>query len=132
MIISSSEDEEVTQVEIVVVEEEVDQEEQVNTASYYPHCSKSNKPAKRGNNKGREVVHFQCNYCTVVFQGPGSSTFLVHLRTKHPNKCPELLAKTKAKPIRGFFDKAKMRVAFNEEEIVEVDYQDRSTILHCR
>ena len=122
MIFSSSEDEgDETQVQesIQVIDNENDELEEVNTASYVRHCSKSTKAAKKGKNVGKEVVHFHCNYYKGVFQGPGSSTFLVHLRQKHPKYCPELLTKSKLKPNRRFFDKAKMKQAFDEDIFID-------------
>jgi hypothetical protein len=47
--------------------------------------------------------------------GPGSGTFLEHIRKVHPKKAPELVP-LKAKPlIRDFFSKAKMKIPFNED-----------------
>ena len=60
MIFSSSEDEgDETQVQesIQVIDNENDELEEVNTASYVRHCSKSTKAAKKGKNVGKEVVH---------------------------------------------------------------------------
>ena len=82
-------DDEQTQVENITLVIDVDGElDEVKTASYARHCTTSTQASKKGKNIGKEVVHFNCNYCKAVFQGPGSSTFLVHLRQKHPSSCP--------------------------------------------
>jgi hypothetical protein len=92
--------------------------QEVGNASYARHCSKSSKAAKKGKNVGKEVIHFHCNYCNGIFHGPGSSTFLVHLRQKHPKSCPELLAKSKTKPSRGFFEKVTMNGPFDADVFI--------------
>jgi ribosome-binding ATPase YchF (GTP1/OBG family) len=102
-------------VQVSDVDEVNDELEEVITASYARHCSKTYKEVKKGKSKGKEVVHFGCKYCNRVFQGPSSSAFLVHLRAKHPTRCPELLTLTKNKPNHLFFNKSKMKGPFSND-----------------
>ena len=126
MQVSSSEDEggegSETQTQQVIqlsdFNDENDELQEVGTA-YARHCSKTIKAAKKGKNVGKEVIHFNCNYCKGIFQGPSSSTFLVHLRQKHPKSCPELLTKSKTKINCSFFSKAKKMAPFNEDVFME-------------
>jgi hypothetical protein len=73
--------------------------------------------AKKGKSVGKVVFHFKCNYCSKLFIGPGSGSFLDHIRKGHPEKGPELLS-INPKPIRDFFGKAKMKLSFDEDTAV--------------
>lgn len=110
------EDDEQSQSQTTLNNVEIDGEEELNegSAKWDPHGTKSKREAKTGKHKGRVVAHFHCKYCKKIFQGPSSTSFLTHLRLKHPKECPELLAKNdSAKPVRGFFDKRKMKRTFD-------------------
>lgn len=101
--------------DMVVQNDDMAEAEVINPASYYGYCTKSIMSAKSGKRKGKDVVHFNCLFCTRKFQGPGSSAILVHLRNKHPSKCPDLVGKLKSNPKRKFFDKAKLRQVFDPD-----------------
>lgn len=61
--------------------------------NWEPHGKKVMVKATRGGNKGKQIPHFQCNYCPKKpFAGPSSSTFLRHLRERHPKSCPNLVS----------------------------------------
>jgi hypothetical protein len=62
-------------------------------AKYVKHGEKVKAVAKKGKLAGKEVFHYKCNYCSKLFIGPGSGSFLNHIRKGHPNKGPELKPK---------------------------------------
>ena len=93
----------------------VDVIEEENLAAFLKHCSKVKKKVVKGAKKGQEVTHFDCNYCSKDFQGPSNSTFLKHLRSTHPKKCPELLQKDNVKPVRNFFAKQSIKTVFEPD-----------------
>jgi hypothetical protein len=66
------------------------EEEDLGTVCHWTYIVKK---AETGKLKGKEVNHFQCNYCPKSFQCPSNGTIKKHLRNKHPTKCPELLPK---------------------------------------
>lgn len=61
------------------------------TAKYVKHGIKLLAEAKKGKTAGQQIYHYDWNYCRKLFIGPGSGTFLEHVRKIHPKKCPELL-----------------------------------------
>jgi hypothetical protein len=74
--------------------------EEEKSGTFLKHCRKVLK------NVSQDEVHFDCNYY---------STFLKHLRSTHPKKCPEFLSKENTnKPVRNFFCKTSMKESFGE------------------
>lgn len=65
------------------------------------------KKVQEGKMKGQTIVHYKCNYCPKLYQGPSTSTCLKHLRSSHPRKCPDIL-----KPLRK---PTKMKKPFDED-----------------
>ena len=100
-----------TEVENAPLVIEVEEKE---SATFLKHCRKVMKKVTKGAKKGQDVTHFDCNYCSKDFQGPSNSTFLKHLRSTHPKRCPELLSKEN-KPARNFFSKTSMKESFAED-----------------
>ena len=94
----------------------INDEEETNDAAakYVKHGEKVKALAKKGKMEGKEVYHYKWNYCSNLFIGPGSGTFLEHIRKSHPNKGPELLS-IKPKPNGDFFSKAKMKLPFDKD-----------------
>ena len=72
---------------------DISDEEETNDAAakYVKHGEKVKAFAKKGKCAGKEVFHYKCNYCSKLFIGPGSGSFLDHIRKGHPNKGLELL-----------------------------------------
>jgi hypothetical protein len=93
----------------------VDEVQEEETLPFLNHCRKILKQVVKGAKKGQKVFHFDCNYCSKDFQGPSNSTFLKHLRSTHPNKCPELLPKENTKPVRNFFLKTTMKQSYEPD-----------------
>lgn len=56
----------------IVIDEETDE----NEAMYAKHGEKMKAVAKKGKKAGQESFHYKCNYCSKLFIGPGSGTFL--------------------------------------------------------
>lgn len=102
----------------IVSAEEAEEETNDATAKYVKHGEKVMAVVKKGKKKGKESFHYKCYYCTKMFIGPGSGSFLDHLRKAHPQKCPELSLSLKPKPIRDFFSKKKMKLPFDEDVAV--------------
>jgi len=84
-----------------------------NSFSVNSHCTKEVLTIQKGKKKGTSSPHFKCNYCSKSFAGPSNSSFTIHLKKVHPNKCPELMSTEKPKSTRGFF--SKMRQQFNQD-----------------
>lgn len=84
-----------------------------NSFSVKSHCTKEVLTIQKGKKKGASSPHFKCNYCSKSFAGPSNSSFTIHLKKVHPNRCPELMNTEKPKPIRKFF--SKMRQQFNQD-----------------
>ena len=95
----------------------ISDEEEANdaTALYVNHGEKLKAVAKKGKMAGKEVFHYKCNYCSKLFIGPGSGTFLEHIRKIHPKKCAELVRIKSKAPSRDFFNKKKMKLPFDED-----------------
>jgi hypothetical protein len=112
--------------EIEPVEPEMIIDEEADEAMYAKHGQKIKAVAKKGKKIGQESFHYKCNYCSKLFIGPGSGTFLTHVRKSHPKRCPELFSsKSKPKSIPDFFSKAKMSLLpFDENIAVGVDHQE--------
>ena len=77
----------------------VDDGKEEESLPFLNHCRKILKRVVKGAKAGQEVFHFDCNYCSKDFQGPSNSTLLKHLRSTHPQKCPELLPKVNPKSV---------------------------------
>ena len=84
-----------------------------NNFSVNSHCTKEVLTIQKGKKKGTSSPHFKCNYCSKSFAGPSNSSFTIHLKKVHPNRCPELISTEKPKPVRKFF--SKMRQQFNQD-----------------
>ena len=102
-----------------LINEEVDAstpliEEEGATSKYAPHGEKVMAVAKKGEMAGKDAIHYKCKYCSNLLIGPGSGSFLAHVRRAHPKKCPELI-QTKSKPIPEYFSKAKMKDIFDQD-----------------
>jgi hypothetical protein len=98
--------------EIIISDEE---ETNDGAALYMNHGEKFKAVAKKGKMAGKEVFHYKCKYCSKLFIGPGSGTFLEHIRKIHPKKCPEIVSLKTKTPKRDFFSKAKMKLPFDED-----------------
>lgn len=82
-----------------------------------PHCSRVELKVQKGKYKGEKVIHFKCNYClNKIFQGPSTGTFLKHLRSKHADRCPELLPPSTVQPPvkKDFFAPKKRKNGFDQ------------------
>jgi hypothetical protein len=98
-------------------EVEIEDEGENDQPSWYRHSTKSMRIVSKGKLKGKDVEHFCCKYCDSAYQGPSISALLKHVKVAHPKKCPDLLPQSKnfRKSTRGFFDKAKTKMPFNED-----------------
>jgi hypothetical protein len=112
----------------IIINEEAQEETNDATAKYFKHGEKVKAVAKKRKNVWpKDSFHSKCNYCSKLFIGPGSGSFLDHVRKLHPKKCPELLTLTlKPKPIPDFLSQAKMKLPF-DQQIVKTD-QSFSTV----
>ncbi len=56
--------------------QETEEETETATAKYAKHGVKLRAVAKKGKTTGQESFHYKCNYCSKLFIGPGSGSFL--------------------------------------------------------
>ncbi len=74
------------------------------------HGKKVNKARANGKNKNKVVAHYNCNYCRKSFVGPSASSFKIHLKSSHKNKCPEFFSAEAKQPMKkDFFDIKKVK-----------------------
>lgn len=73
------------------------------------HATKVKLLVKKGAQKGKDVDHFVCKYCSKPFKGPSSTSLLEHVKSKHPKSCGDLLLPSSApKLAQDFFKKSTM------------------------